>query len=427
MRRDKKKRIYFRAGFLGLIIALIVFFALSLMPTKTIATSISMQFNGVAKGMYPDNTRFSHLDLVDADILSSIFEYSGIPFDEQYTRAFTVEPVVPANMIENLKKKRAAGEDYTYYPNEFVIKITPDLAEGLSKDMATTVAENYQAAYTEFFKDRFTFPFLDLQSLVDNFNYIDYDYPEYEIVLDNLFNVIVGYLRILEKDAPTFTASNGMNFSGVREGIGLMRSIDLQRISSLVHTYSLTKDFDELIMKYEYTIRQYELNHAMDLRNLEVRTALLGVVENNKATMMLQGLTGEAVGVSVVNKIYDSIATEVTRSEKSAANWTEQIIILKNRINELNGTRFTSVERIRSSKSVEVLSNELYEKIVTWVEMITEMSNEYFAIEYENAITSIYSVREVGGISPMKQLAIAILVWMVSTLLFFSYEKRKVT
>ena len=422
-KQKKKKFIFLKASILGLVIAGLAFLALNMTQDKTIATSISMQFSGVEKGMYPDNTRFSHLDLVEEEVLDYVFDYSNLGFKESFIRAFTVEPVVPNGMIETLKKRRAAGEDYTYYPNEFIIKIKPDDSIGLTEDVAKTIAKNYEGAYTAFFNERFTFPFLDLQSLVDNFNYISYDYPEYEVVLDNLFNVIVGYLSILEKDAPTFVASNNMSFSSVKEGVNLTRKIDVPRISSMVHTYRLTKDLDELIMKYDYMIRQNELNRDMESRNIEVRRSLLQVVDNNKSTMMLEDVSGEAVGVSVVNKIYDHVASEVALAEKNAGNWTEHIVILENRINDLNGNLYNQSEISEATMAVENMTADLYAKIVSWVDEITTMSSQYFEKEYANAITSIYQVREIPSMSMIKSIIISLFIWLIVTFSLYRFRK----
>merc|ERR1711879_474141 len=328
-------------------------------------------------------------------------------------------------MGSTIKDKRIAGEDYTYFPNEFTIRATPNRAIGLTQSMCESVVRQYADTYETYFKNNYTFPFMDLNKLVDNFRFDTYDYPEYETVFENEFAIISSYLNILERDNPEFVSSEGLTFSDLQEGLELARSLDIQKMSSLINSYKLSKDTEQLKIKYLYMIRRYSFEKSKAQNEYQLSQTLLNIVKQNKSTIMIPGVSGESLTYSTVNDTYDTIAAQVTDTQVSSVNIDEEVAYLNQKLAELDNPLY-SAQRINTVKSdVNLLALELMDKIKTWVTRITDTANEYFDYKYENVLSSVYRMRVNRTLSLTKAVVLCVVLWFILTAFMRSTRRKK--
>jgi len=421
-KKPQKQRRYILLTFL---LAVAISGALYFLTPVTVATSISLQFEGIDQGKNPDDTRFDYTNLISEEVLKLVFQDAQIPYEDAYIYQFHVEPILPSNIVRTIKNKRIAGEDYTYFPNEFTVKVTPDRAIGLTQSMCESVMRQYADTYEAYFKNNYTFPFMDLNKLVDHFSFNTYDYPEYEKVFENEFAIISSYLNILERDDPDFVSSEGLTFSDLQEGLELSRRLDIQKMSSLVNSYKLSKDTEQLKIKYLYMIRRYSLEKSKAQNEYQLSQTLLDIVKQNKSTIMIPGVSGESLTYSAVNDTYDTIAAQVTNAQVSSVNIDEEVAYLNQKIVELDNPLY-SPQRINAVKNeVDLLALELMEKTKSWVARITDTANEYFDYKYENVLTSVYRMRVNRTLSLTKAVVLSVVLWFVLTLLTRFTPRKK--
>lgn len=398
---------------ISLLASIVIVSLLYLFLPVTVSTSISLQFEGIDKGKNPDDTRFDYTELVSAEVIERIFTDIGVEYNEAFAGQFHAKPVLPGNIVDTIKKRRAAGEDYTYFPNEFVISVTPDRSIGLSESICEAAIRQYSTSYESYFKENYTFPFMDLDKLVNNFDFDTYDYPEYETVFNNEFSIISSYLNILERDDPEFVSSENLTFSDLKEGLSLTKRLDISKMSSIINSYHLSKDTEKLKIKYLYMIRRYTLEKNRETNNYTISQTLLDIVKQNDATVIVPGMSGESYTYSALNDTYDTIVSQVTDAQVSSVNYDEEINYLNQKIYELDNPIYSDDTIGTAKNDVNTLALDLMTKIRSWVTRITDTATEYFDYKYDNMLSTVYLMRVNRVLSLTKAIVLAVVLWIV--------------
>ena len=412
-----------------LMLSLLMVLAYAYWGQATMSTSFSLQFEGIEKGLNPDNTRFDYSELISEDALKSVFELSQIEYKEQYRQAIEVYPVLPTGIVKTIEQKHIDGEDYTYFPSEFVVRIKPSAKIGLSKQMSYKLAENYKQGFERYFIKKNTYPYVDIQEEMVQYNLSDYDYPDYSRLFESDYNRLLNHLKVLEREDPEYIGEDQLSFRDLMEGIRLSKRLDLQKMNSIISTYKLSKDKDQLKIKYAYMIRRYELEKNKSFGQYSVNQELLNIVKLNTSTVMLPSVTGENLAFSVVNDTYDVLAEKATESQVDAVTLDEEILELQKKIANLDSPEVSLVKLSQARKEVDAMALELESVIQDWGLKVNSKTQAYFTDKYSNLMTSVYKVQVNRNISPLKVVVSILVIWFVTTAVFgqvlLFYRKKK--
>jgi len=411
-----KRRVLLVLG--SLVIALVVVFTLNSVMQKNYETVLSLQFEGVEKGINPDGTRFNYESIVSEEALKYVAKNAGLDYDPALKEAVVIRPILPSQIIDSIKKKRASGSDYTYYPNEFKITLNPDLVEEYSKNDSEGFMSNYKIGYEEYFFEQNQYPFMDLEKILDYFDFENYDYPELSLVYDKEFNMIFSYLDVLIADDPEFVSSQGYSFKDIKETIKTSKDLELNQINALVNAFQLTKNTDELILKYKYMIKRYQLEIGEKNQVSAISDELLAVLEANKKSVLVPNGGGESMTIETHDESYDAVAVQATDSKMASGEILQEVQYLQSRITALEGRVPAPQEVIVARNQVLELVDRLEEKTDNWVALIETTSNEYYQDKYNDSITLIEPVAIEAGLSTKMSMA-AVLVLTVFLLILF--------
>ncbi|MBF4695126.1 hypothetical protein [Fusibacter ferrireducens] len=413
---------------LTLMLSLLMVLAYAYWGQVTMSTSFSLQFEGIEKGLNPDNTRFDYSEIISENALRSVFELSQIEYKDQYRQAIEVSPILPVGIVETIEQKHIDGEDYTYFPSEFVVRIKPSAEIGLSKQMSYKLAENYKQGFENYFIKKNTYPYVDIQREMVQYNLSDYDYPEYSRLFESDYNRLLNHLKVLEAEAPEYIGADQLSFRDLMEGIRLSQKLDLQKMNSIISTYKLSKDKDQLKIKYAYMIRRYELEKNKSFGQYSVNQELLNIVKSNTSTVMLPSVTGENLAFSVVNDTYDILAKKATESQVDAVTLDEEILDIQKKITELDSPEVSLVKLSQARKEVDAMALDLKTVIQDWGLKVNSKTQAYFTDKYSNLMTSVYGVQVNRNISPLKVIGSIFVIWFVTTAVFSQillFRKRK--
>jgi hypothetical protein len=401
----------------ALLIAAIIAALLLFYSPATVSTRISLQFEGIESGKNPDDTRFSYEELISEPVLQKLFQDCGLTYDSEYFHQFEVIPVLPENIVQKIKEKRIAGEDYTYFPNEFIIQITPSPSIGMNYSVCEQLAQQYVYSYETYFKETYAFPLVDLENIVGVFNADAYDYPEYETIFENSFNILFSYLDILERDDSEYETSENVTFGDLKQSLARVQDLDVKKMSSLIDTYNLSKDSEQLKIKYYYMIRRYQFEKTRAVNEYTINQTLLNIISANKTTLILPGISGESMSYEALNDSYDSIAQEMTETQITSASIDEEILYISAKLSALENSNYTPLEMLTAKKDVNLLAQSLNERLIEWRTRIEDVATDYFNYKYENAVTSIYFVSIDRVISPLMATVLLLLLWGLFTYL----------
>ncbi len=375
-----------------------------------ITTSFSIQFEGIERGISPDNTRLDYNDIVSDTVIQAAFRLAEVEYKDDYEANFEVIPILPIGIEKTLEKSRKEGEDYTYFPNEFMVKIKLDPAIGLDKVKSEKVADAYKEAYETYFKKKYSYPFRELDQVIAYLEYEKYDYPEYIEIFKNEFNIIYSYLRLLDRDDPEFKSEAGYTFMDIKEAVNRVEKYDLNKIDALISKYQLTKDNSKLKIKYAYMLRRYDLEKNKNAKNYQVSNELLSIVKNNEKDVIVPGLTDGTVSITLVNDNYDTLAEKATKARTDSTNINSEILRIQRELEKINNPSPEYQAKMRMIKNeVDTLSSDLQADIDGKVELIAKVVDEYFDYKYNNVVTLVHGAEEQKKFSN-KQIAMIFLV-----------------
>ncbi len=412
----------------ALILTLISSILIIISENEYITTSFSLQFEGIERGINPDNTRLDYNDIVSEKVLKEVFAAAKLKYKEEYKYNFEVIPVLPEGIEKTLEKSRKEGEDYTYFPNEFLIKIKVDSGLGLDKASCIKVANAYKAAYEQYFISKYSYPFKELGQVIDYLNYENYDYPEYIEIFKNEYNIIYSYLELLHRDDPEFKSSVGYTFLDIKEAVARSQNYDLNKIDALISKYQLTKDNSKLKIKYAYMLRRYALEKDKNSKNYQISNELLSIVKNNEKDVIVPGLTDGTVSITLINDNYDTLAKKATDARKSSSDINGEILEIQQELEKLTNPSPEYQAKMNLIKSeVDQLAVELQQDITDKVEMITDVVDEYFDYKYKNVVTLVHDATVIPKLSKKTILIIFLaslcLVMVINT--YISAKSKK--
>lgn len=395
----------------SLILALCLVLLLDITGGKYFSSTISIQYKGIGAGLNPDGTRFDTNELIGEDVLKAVFEAAKLTYEPEATNQFEVRPILPRGIVETIKQKREKGEPYTYFPNEFEIRVKPKLFGGINIFEAQKLSSAYKTGYETYFKNTYQYPFVNLDNTFGRFEYSKYDYPEVTKIFGNEYKMLISYLSVLKEEDPNYRSEKGYSFQDMLSTLESSRSLDLNRISAMVSAFNLTKNKELLVLKYEYMVRRYDLEKNKDYGEYAISKDLLAILKSKENGVVLPSIGGSAVTVKSVDDSYDPLAKKLNDALVQAGNRDEDIKFLQREIVKHQSSTYTADQLGAAEREVISMIGELSVKIGNWVTNIKELADEYFEKKYGNAIRLTGKSHLSGGLSVKKFGLLVILLW----------------
>jgi hypothetical protein len=224
-------------------------------------------------------------------------------------------------------------------------------------------------------------------------------------------------LDILERDDSEYETTENVTFGDLKQSLARVQDLDVKKMSSLIDTYNLSKDSEQLKIKYYYMIRRYQFEKTRAVNEYTINQTLLNIISANKTTLILPGISGESMSYEALNDSYDSIAQEMTETQITSASIDEEILYISAKLSALENSNYTPLEMLTAKKDVNLLAQSLNERLIEWRTRIEGVATDYFNYKYENAVTSIYFVSIDRVISPLMATALLLLLWGLFTYL----------
>ncbi len=249
----------------------------------TIATSknyteslIQLNFSGIDKHLYPDETRFEMHDIIAQDILSvAANALDNAEHRELFTsnpRSFIfIDPFIPIEVKEKMKAMERDKQTYVYLPNQFFVRFVQPRGEVFSHDERKRVLLAINRAY----EDKFVKEYVNQKLVALNLtpDILDgYDYGEVVDIFKSYVDTYISYLNNMTKNAGLYRSSQtGLSFVDLLDSLDNIRKIDLYEIESILKVSLETKQKEALLKKYQYRIKS--LDKEMQKKHEEAASA----------------------------------------------------------------------------------------------------------------------------------------------------------
>jgi len=244
---------------LGLAIAGVVYLVTSPSTSATTSMRVAFAFDGAAQGQYPDHSKFEPGDLRSPDVILDALKRLGLATNEEFLSkiraAVTVEGIIPADVVKQRDRLRAAGQTVPpYVPDEYLVTLTLPRSfpleirqrEFLLNDIVSAYRQKFQRTYTAVPK-AFGNAFETLRNA---------DYFEYEIVLDREMRNITDYLNQQLEQAKTFRSpTTNLSISDLLKQAALFEQIRLNETLGIIRENGLSRDRATAMIKMDYYLR----------------------------------------------------------------------------------------------------------------------------------------------------------------------------
>lgn len=398
--------------------------------SETVKQIVSVNFDGADSGLNPDGTPFDINLLRSSVVLNSAMDNFNIEEDvsiNDIRKSIDIRPIVPVNITDIIESRRKAGEEYNYYPSDFVVYFKSYGKLGISDDEAKIVLETIVDEYYKYFNETYSERIM-LSDAVGSLDYDGYDYSEISSIVHKQIEIIENYLDSRVVESKEFRSINtGLSFGDMRESADIIKEVDLKKFDSIVSVYKLTKNKRNLITNYQYLIEQNELEQAKKKSESSVAIDMMTKYDKNSDNLLLPGVSGESIKMSSDKSYYDDLAKRATESAVEAENKGHDIQYIREEIEKLREDGYTEEVKNQATKEADEMLGKITLKIDNLIDLINNTSNEYFEKKMSNSITKVSPAQIYSDVNVKLNLAIALVLGLmigVFVVFFREYWKK---
>ncbi|PYG89475.1 uncharacterized protein involved in exopolysaccharide biosynthesis [Ruminiclostridium sufflavum DSM 19573] len=404
-----------------------------LQPYKgSVSMIVTFNFNGIEKGLDPYGNDFDISKAKSPEVLSKVVEnlnLSSYGMSEDKIRTnLKFIPIIPGNITEKIKSLEEAkmqnvadSQDYTYYPNTYLITLNLPRSFSISSVEAREVLDELFKQYKKYFYSSY-FSGAALTDDLGPVDYSSYDYPQQVEVLKNQFAIIQNFLKIKNKEAgaSSFRAKkNGFTFNDIIESITVLEKVDLQNIGALIDSYNLTKDKDALVKLYEYRIQECEITSRKKTDEANIYSSSIDKYQKDKNIIVMPGngskISENSIETNETSKYYDELIEKSISAEADAKTAGHDAAYYRSQIDKLKKDTVDISSKKEAEKKVLSMLEAIRKKFVDYITVSNDTVREYYNSElFERAMTVISPPEYLNSVSKMKlYLAIGILAGLM--------------
>ncbi len=388
---------------------------------------ISINFDGADSGQNPDGTAFDIDELRSTVVINKAIKELGLNDEisvEDLRKRIDIRPIIPNDIAEIIESRRKSGEEYTYYPSDYIVYFKSYAKLGLSDDDAKVALEVFIDEYAKYFYDTYSENVM-LGDAIGSLNYDEYDYWEISSIIHKQIDIIEEYLKVKIIDSKEFrSTTTNMSFADINELATLIKDIDLSRFDSIVKVYKITKDKDALVINYKYTIEQNELEKKKKRSESQVAIDMMKKYDNKTDNLVIPNVSGENLEIKAGQSYYDALAKRATESAVEAENKVHDIDYIEEQIQNLDSDDMTNELKAEAIVKADDILAKITLKIDNLMSLIDKTSNDYFNMKMSNSIMKISPAQVYSKVNVLLNTVIGIVLGLmlgIFIVLFRSY------
>ena len=401
---SKGKLIILIVAFVG---AVSVYFYANSKQVYTATTAIQYSNDAIESGLTPNGSKLDVSEIYSSTVIKGAIEDLGLNCSIDAVRSkVKVRAVIPEE--EEQKKETAikTGEEYSYFPTDYVITYEADSEKSTryAGNMLDAIIKNYYSFYSEKYVDQLILP-----NNASNISSNDYDYIESAEIIQQSIKDIDNYLIQKRQSYPDFRASaTGYSFADLENIYNYIINNKIPYIYARILQQKYTKDNDLLIKKQQNTINSLEINIENNTAKAEKLKYLIdnySQKETNNKKGGIAGATNDDTSIIMdvdgrdreldVTTTYDDLVAEYVninqsiesdKIDKQHAEYIESIFI---------GNTQNQVLSEDIEKDIEELVNLLNDEYKI-VQATAQELNEYLGASYLNILNSVITYQKVN-------------------------------
>ena len=401
-----------KGKFIILIVALLgavgVYFYAGSQQVYTATTVIRYANGAISEGLTPNGAKLDVSEIYSSTVIKGAIEDLGLHCSVDEVRSkIKVHEIIPEEEVQKKETALSKGEEYFYFPTDYVITYEADSKKSLSYagNMLDAIVKSYYSFYSEKYVDQLILP-----NNASNISSNDYDYIESAEVIYQSVKDIDNYLVQKKASYPDFRASaTGYSFTDLENIFNYILNNKIPHLYAGILEKMYTKDNDLLLKKLQRRIQELDLSIQ---NNSEVSNKLKDLIDNyssktinstgpntkeetgDSGSSVIMDVDGYDRGIEVITT-YDDLIQEYVRINQSIQNnqidkeYTEYIrsIFVHNQHNQVLSSQV--------EEDIEELVDTLNSEYAI-VQATARELNEYIGASYLNILNSVVTSQKVN-------------------------------
>ncbi|MCR5149908.1 MAG: diguanylate cyclase [Clostridiales bacterium] len=401
-----------KGKFLILIVALIgavsVYYYANSKQVYTATMAIQYSNTAIKDGLTPNGSKLDVSEIYSSTVIKGAIEDLGLNCSVDAVRSkVKVRAVIPEEEEEKKEAFIKKGEEYSYFPTDYVITYEADSEKSMryAGNMLDAIIKNYYSFYSEKYVDLFILP-----NNASNISSNDYDYIESAEIIQQSVKDVDNYLIQKKHDYPDFRASaTGYTFTDLENIYSYILNNKVPYIYAKILQKRYTKDNDLLLKNQQEkidsltisidnnTAKVEKLKFLIDnysQKNINNYTDENGERSENTESSIIMDVDGKDRDLYVTTT-YDDLIDEYVLLNQSIEN--DQIdkkhaeyiksVFVKNKKNKVLST---DIEK--DIEDLVSLLNDEYEIIQATAQEL----NEYLGASHLNTLNSVVTSQKVN-------------------------------
>ena len=402
-----------KGKFLILIVALLgaigVYFYANSQQVYTATTVIRYANDAINEGLTPNGQKLDVSEIYSSTVIKGAIEDLGLNCSVDEVRSkVKVEPIIPDEEEEKKETAISKGEEYEYFPTDYVITYEADSKKSMNYagNMLDAIIENYYMFYSEKYVDQLILP-----NNASNISSSDYDYIESAEILQKTVKDIYDYLTQKRTSYPDFRSSaTGYTFSDLENIYGYIINHKVPHLYASILQNKYTKDNDLLLKKQQKHIEDLDISilnskqKAKKLKYLIDNYSQKGINSTEKA---VQDDSNDSSGNSIIMDV-DGRERElnvITTYDDLIQAYVQINQSIKNDRIDKEHTKYLRSVFVDNHKN-QILSKEVEKDIEDLVKMLNEEYkivqatarelNEFIGADYLNILNSVVTTQKIN-------------------------------
>jgi GGDEF domain-containing protein len=211
-----------------------------------------------SEGLNPDGSAIDTSEIISAGIISNVIDSLGLSTNVESIRSkFTITPVIPDEEEDRQAAAIKSGDEYTYHPTKYIIKLTVN--KNYSADYARDVLDALISEYFDYYREKYVDDLIFPDNAA-NISTSQYEYIDCVDMLQNNANQIVSYLTTKANSNYSFySAVTGYSFDDLAKNYEFIRDNRLAELRAYILENRLALNRELLLKKKENQKAQYEI------------------------------------------------------------------------------------------------------------------------------------------------------------------------
>lgn len=359
---------------------------------------IALNYEGAEEGLDPNGNELDITKIKSPSVIESALSSLDINIDKAdiIRRNVNVDGVIPEDSLNEMSlyydvfssgssSQLSAAQsliDTEYSPVKYIISFDYfntgfTLEEG--KEILNAILNSYRSYFFETYSYN-----VALGSAATVIDYKNYDYAEAVNIFSSTLDSLSDYIKKIERtDTNTFRSSTtGYTFDDLLSNVELLKSTDLDRVSSYISINNVTKlDIKSMISYYEYKVE--ELTRKKNVSESTIKSISDSIEKYEKDPLILVvgndqdgQSTDENDKSNEINKAYDDLVEKKLSAQAEISGYSKQIKYYNSIVDSFKKANTVNKD---DAGTVEGYLDSLNTKLADLIGNVNKTADEYYS------------------------------------------------